>query len=377
MKAIVNGVLVLADAVLAGHCLIFDDKIRAISDQATLSPSGFSTVIDALGHFVAPGFIDIHVHGFGGADTMLEGGLGIAEMRHQLPATGVTAFLPTTISHPLPRLRGVLSDVRAAMALSSGAAVLGCHLEGPFISEQTRGAHEAHYLALPELSLLAEFSDVLKIVTLAPELPGGEEFIAQCSKAGVKVAIGHTAATYDQAMAAVSGGASLFTHVFNAMPPLHHREPGALGAALDSDAYCELIADNIHVHPAMQRLLLRAKRKERIILITDSTMAGLPGGTYKLYGQTVTVQENAVRLPSGQLAGSALTLHRAVRNFIANTGLSVPKAVQLVTANPARLLGLYQRKGRLAVGMDADITIFDDDLDIFHTLIRGDSVYRR
>ena len=377
MKAIVNGVLVLADTVLAGHSLIFDQKIRAISEQTTLSPSGFSEVIDALGRFVAPGFIDIHVHGFGGADTLLEGGRGIAEMRHQLPATGVTAFLPTTISHPLPRLQGVLSDIRAAMALSSGAAVLGCNLEGPFINELARGAHEARYLALPELSLLAEFSDVLKIVTLAPELPGAAEFIAQCGKAGVKVAIGHTAATYEQAMDAVSGGASLFTHVFNAMPPLHHREPGALGAALDSDAYCELIADNIHVHPAMQRLLLRAKRKERIILITDSTMAGLPGGTYTLYGQTVTVHENAVRLPSGQLAGSALTLQRAVRNFIANTGLSVPKAVQLVTANPAHLLGLHQSKGRLAVGMDADITIFDDALDICHTLIRGECVYKR
>ena len=263
------------------------------------------------------------------------------------------------------------------MAVSSGAAVLGCHLEGPFISEQVRGAHEARHLAQPVQGVPAEFRDVLKIVTLAPELAGAEELIAQCLKVGIKVAIGHTAATYEQAMDAVSGGASLFTHVFNAMPPLHHRAPGALGAALDSDAYCELIADNIHVHPAMQRLLARAKRADRIILITDSTMAGLPDGTYELHGQEVTVQEQAVRLPSGQLAGSALTLNRAVRNFIANTGLSLPKAVRLVTANPARLLGLSRRKGGLAVGMDADITVFDDNLEIRRTLVGGECAYSK
>lgn len=377
MKAIINGVLVLADAVLAGHSLIFDDKIRAISNQASLSTGQSSKVIDAEGCFVAPGFIDIHVHGFGGADTLDAGGLGIAKMRRQLPATGVTAFLPTTISHTLSRLQEAQGYIRAAMAVSSGAAVLGCHLEGPFISEQARGAHAARHLVLPTPGVLEEFSDVLKIVTLAPELPGAAELIAQCLKVGIKVAIGHTAATYEQAMDAVSGGASLFAHVFNAMPPLHHRAPGALGAALDSDAYCELIADNIHVHPAMQRLLARAKRADRIILITDSTMAGLPDGTYELHGQEVTVQEQAVRLPSGQLAGSALPLNRAVRNFIANTGLSLPKAVRLVTANPARLLGLSRRKGGLAVGMDADITVFDDNLEIRRTLVGGEYAYSK
>lgn len=377
MKAIVNAALVLADEVLLGHSLVFDEQIVALSDEAHPPTGTFSEVIDARGLFVAPGFIDIHVHGFGGGDTLDAGGLGLVKMARQLPSTGVTAFLPTTISYPLPRLREVLGHIRIAAGASSGAAVLGCHLEGPFISERAKGAHDARHLALPVPELLAEFSDVTKVVTLAPELPGGAEFIVQCIELGVKVAVGHTSATYEQAMDAVAGGACLFTHVFNAMAPLHHREPGALGAALDSDAYCELIADNVHVHPAMQRLLLRTKRAERIVLVTDSTMAGLPDGTYELYGQTVTVQGNSVRLPTGQLFGSALTLDRAVRNFMANTGLSLPKAVQLVTANPARVLGLSQRKGRLAVGLDADITVFDQDLNISQTYVRGECVYRR
>jgi len=376
MKAVVNAALVIGDAVLLGHSLVFDDKIRGICGPTAELPSAVSQVFDAEACFVSPGFIDIHVHGFAGAYTESDDLSGVIRMARKLPATGVTSFLPTTMSHTIPHLTQILVHIRHAMGERAGAVVLGCHLEGPFISEQARGAHELRFIAPASFAPLAGFTDVLKIVTVAPEVQGGAEFVAQCLQAGVKVAIGHTTATYEQAMATVESGASLFTHVFNAMPPLHHRQPGALGAALDGDAYCELIVDNIHVHPALQRLLLHAKGAEKIILVTDSTMAGLPDGTYELHGQSLTVKDNAVRLPSGQLAGSALTLDRAVRNFATNTGLSLPQAVQLVTVNPARLLGLLPCKGRLAVGMDADITIFDAQINIHRTFVAGECVYR-
>lgn len=376
MKVIVNACLVTTDTVLKGSNIVFDDKIRAIGGQAACAPDDCTEVIDGTGCFVAPGFIDIHVHGFAGASALDADSASIARMSALMPSTGVTSFLATTMSESMPRLTGVLANIRAAMTQGGGAAVLGCHLEGPFINEQAKGAHEAQFMAQFSSDFLANHADVIRLVTVAPELAGGTDFIKQCRQLGIQISVGHTAATFEQGMAAVEIGVSLFTHVFNAMPPLHHRQPGALGAALDSDAYCELIADNIHVHPAMQRLLLRAKGVERIILITDSTMAGLPDGTYQLNGQTVTVQDNAVRLPSGRLAGSALTLNVAVRNFMANTGLELPYALRTVTANPAQLLGLAHRKGRLAVSLDADLVILDGQLDVRRTFVRGECMYK-
>ncbi|MBT9177248.1 MAG: N-acetylglucosamine-6-phosphate deacetylase [Firmicutes bacterium] len=376
MKAIVNANLVVDQAVLEGKVLVFDAQIRAICDADEISLSAVDEVIDGAGCFVAPGFIDVHVHGFGGAQVLDVDSAGLATMSRLLPSTGVTAFLATTMAESMPRLTGVLANIRAAMTQGGGASVLGCHLEGPFINEQVKGAHEAQFIAPFSSDILANHADVIRLVTVAPELAGGADFIKQCRQLGIQVSVGHTAATFEQGMAAVESGASLFTHVFNAMPPLHHRQPGALGAALDSDAYCELIADNVHVHPAIQRLLLRAKGVERIILITDSTMAGLPDGTYQLNGQTVTVQDNAVRLSSGRLAGSALTLNMAVRNFMANTGLELPYALRTVTANPAQLLGLAHRKGQLAVSLDADLVILDGQLDVRRTFVRGECMYR-
>ncbi len=379
MKAIVNANIIADQSILKNHSIVFDDRIIAVSEGQDLLTKQCSEVIDAEGKYLSAGFIDIHIHGCAGADTMDENDESLAVISRSLTATGVTAFLPTTMTMPEERIEQALKNIRNAMKKqAAGAEILGCHLEGPFINKNAKGAHDETFIAAPYYKLIESYGDVLKIVTLAPETAGSELFIKRCTESNIIISIGHTQATYEQAMEAVRRGARLFTHTFNAMPPLHHRHPGAAGAALDSEACCELIVDNIHVHPAVQRIVLKAKGTDRVILITDAMMACLmKEGVYNLGGQQVTVMDNAVRLANGHLAGSILTLNTAVKNIISNTGLDLPDAIRLVTQNPARMLGIDDRKGRIAAGMDADLTLFDGNMNIYETYVKGQLVYGR
>ena len=263
------------------------------------------------------------------------------------------------------------------MQYDCGAKVLGCHLEGPFISGKYPGAQVASHIKTADFSLIEDYSDVIKMITIAPEIKGSEQFIRRCANENIVVAIGHSSATYEEAVEAFGIGVKGITHIFNAMPPLRHREPGIIGAAMDNkDIYCELIADNIHVHPVLQRILLKSKGVDRIILVTDSMRAaGMPDGCYELGGQTVYVRNGSARLGNGTLAGSVLTIDKALGFFMNNTGISIEDAVRLVTINPASLLGLGNRLGSLRKGLDADITVFNEQFDILFTFVNGFMCY--
>ncbi|MBS3938831.1 MAG: N-acetylglucosamine-6-phosphate deacetylase [Peptococcaceae bacterium] len=377
MPAIINAQIIVGDKILPNHCLVFNEQIVAVATCNALPTHQLAGALDARGHYVSAGFIDIHLHGLAGLDTMHENPTSLLTMSRLLPSVGVTAFLPTTMTMPMSRIESALHNIRRAMHEAAGAAVLGAHLEGPFISPLAAGAHNISYISNLQFAKIAPFREVIKIVTFAPEALTATDFIKECRRNNIVASIGHTKASYDEARVAIEDGANLFTHLFNAMPPLHHRTPGAVGAALDSDAYCELIADNIHIHPAMQRLVVKAKGTPRIILVSDSTMACLPDGVYSLGGQDVLVENNVARLRSGALAGSTLTLNQAIKNTMLNTGFSLPEVVLLATANPARLLGIENIKGHLAPGLDADFTIFDADMNIQATYTMGRQVYRR
>lgn len=379
MKGIINGRIITEQEILNNHVLIFDDKIVGIIPEEQLNAYELSEKIDVMGRFVSPGFIDVHVHGSSGFDTMDEAKEALNVMSDSILKTGVTSFLPTSMTMEFSKIDQCMERIRHGMASSTGAQILGCHMEGPFINEVNKGAQDKRHIIAPEFEKIKSHLDVIKIITIAPEVAEDDGFIRSCAQAGIVVSIGHSSATYEQGLAAIDAGVSHMTHTFNALPLLNHRKPGAIVAAMEREnVICELIADNVHVHPAMQRLLLKMKGVDKMILITDAIRACmLCDGEYDLGGQMVTVGNGEARLPGGALAGSILFMNQAVKNFMKNTELDVLDAVKLVTANPARQLGILEHKGSLAVGKDADIVIFDDVVEVFETIVRGKVLYRR
>ncbi|MCD5408617.1 N-acetylglucosamine-6-phosphate deacetylase [Candidatus Bipolaricaulota bacterium] len=372
-----NGLLITVGEVIHGDILVQAGRVIMVGVADLPSGAEEMRELDASGLYIAPGFIDLQVNGGAGHNFEDASPTDIRRIIDFHLSHGTTGLLPTTVTAPVDEIREAIARIREV----EHPAVLGMHLEGPFVSPRRKGAHnEAHILPpSPEAfaRLVAGQEEFIKIVTLAPELPGAAELIAQIKGIGAVPALGHSDASYEQALAAVGKGVKLFTHLFNAMPPLHHRAPGAVGAALDSDAYVELICDGIHVHPAVVRLVAKVKGYDRVCLVTDAiSAAGLSDGNYQLGGLPVKVQDGVARLPDGTLAGSTLTMARAVRNFMEFTGCSLPQAVRCATLNPARLLGIEDRKGSLEVGKDADLVIFDEDLNVHYTILGGEIVYR-
>ena len=442
MHAIVNGRIVLSDKILDGCALLFDKNIIGIVSRETLDTAwadGQSwkgkplDITDAGGNYVAPGFINLHIHGCGGADTMDATEDSLAVMSRFLVQTGVTSFLPTTMTCDMQTIYKALERVRENMTLITrrreekrgslqsgqhtseemkgdmsasgnnpkdcscagesepfdnktekmqqyrlpGAKVLGAYLEGPFISSKYKGAQHEDSIMPADFMQIKDYADVIKVVVLAPETLGNpeqvKEFIAQCKAHNIIVSLGHSGADYDTALQAVMEGASHVTHLCNAMTGLHHRTPGLLGAALDSAVTCELIAD----HPAVQRLIYRTKGVAGLELITDSIRAcGLSDGISELGGQTVIVKNGEARLADGTLAGSIVTLNRAMANFRKNTGATVPEVVRMVTENQAQELGLFEKIGSLSPGAAADVTICNEDFAVLHTFVDGREVYK-
>ncbi len=405
MKAITNGKFILPDEndefqVRTGNVLLYDEMgIHTVKDAASFDAAADGVapadILDAGGCYVAPGFLNVHIHGCGGADTMDEDTDALTTIRKKQAEMGVTAFLPTTMTCPWNEIAGALTRVRTAMKMRGvGAEILGAHMEGPFISPAEKGSQEETNILPADFPKLAPFADVVRLVTLAPEeLPLSDttkphptettpeehdwSFIEQCEKAGITVSIGHTAATYEMAAAAVrSHGVHHFTHLFNAMTGLHHRRPGTVGAALDTDARVELICDNIHIAPAVQRLVWRLKGPAGLILVTDSMRAcGLGDGTYEFGGHEVTVRGERALLADGTIAASIATLNHCIQRFQANTGAPIEQVIETVTKTPAKDLGLYAERGSLAPGKRADITIFDRQVEILHTIVGGVPAY--
>lgn len=334
-------------------------------------------VVAGPGEMIAPGLIDLQVNGFAGHDAAA-GADAIAAISEALPSTGVTAFLPTIISEPVEVAAAFAGAVGAA-AESQGARVLGAHIEGPFLNPSFRGAHLRSHLADPTPERVEVVQAARpRLVTLAPELPGALPAIEQLHRAGIVIAAGHTGADFDQGRKAIAAGVRFATHVYNAMPPVHHRRPGiALALLLDPRVTVGLIADGEHVHPAVCEQLVRVKGTARMALTTDQTSAaGVPPGAYTLSGRAVHSDGRVVRLEDGTLAGSAATMTDLVRLMARLPGMTAQRAVSLASATPARVLG-ERRLGRIGEGACADIVVLDAELRPRLTMIRGVVKFRR
>lgn len=325
-----------------------------------------------------PGFIDLQVNGAYGHDFTADAST-IPAVAARLPETGVTSFLPTIVTSEFSAYPARLDEVRAAMQPGVGAQVLGAHLEGPYLNPLRKGAHPPQHLRPITVEEVLRWADpaVVRIVTLAPELDGALDAIRGLRAAGMVVSSGHSNATFEQALAGFQAGSNWGTHLYNAMSPLQHREPGLMGALLVSSTPCGLIVDGIHSHPGMVALAWKAKGASGITLVTDCMAAmGMPRGQYGLGDHTVIVDETSARLADGTLAGSILSMDSAVRNMLAYSGCSLADAVSMATSTPARLLGL-ERKGSLAPGCDADLVLLSPKNEVMLTLIGGQVVYQK
>lgn len=344
--------------------------------------AGGAEVVDGSGCTLAPGFVDVHVHGAVGHETMDADGEGLRAMARFFAGHGVTSFLPTTWTATREETTAALEAVAgAAGRVAGGARILGAHMEGPYLNAEKCGAQDTAVIRPANRAEARAFLDsgVVRLVALAPEIAENGWLIDECVTRGITVSAGHTAASYDEMTAAVRRGVRQATHLFNAMTGLHHREPGVVGAALTlPEVTCEVIADTVHVHPAALRVAYAAKGPGGLCLITDALRpTGLPPGDYRLGDRTVRHGGGAVRLPDQTLAGSVLTLDTALRNYAAATGSGIAELWPALSANPARAAGVGDRTGTLEAGKDADLVLLDDDLQVTLTVAQGEVVHRR
>jgi len=380
LKAIVNGIILAEDGEIRGKALLFDEKLRGIVEIDEITTD---EVIDAKGRYVAPGLVDVHIHGYWGEDTSDGSEEGVRKLAKGILENGVTSFLPTTLTVSWQEIEKAFDTVRKLKPLSQaadfdGSEILGCHAEGPFINPQRKGAQAADNIIPPNAKMVLAHQDIIKIITVAPEMPGGIDFIKTLTKeSDIVVSIGHTNASYEQAIEAIRAGASHVTHLFNAMTGLNHRSPGVVGAALSTQVSCELIADNFHVHPGLFAFLHTAKG-DKLVLVTDCTRAGgLSDGQYTLGGQPIFVKGIECRLADGTIAGSVLKLNNAVRNLRDHAGLSMLDAVHAASLNAANCIGMSARKGSIKQGKDADIILMDDACQVSAVFVRGTLKYAK
>lgn len=373
----------------SGRCVpagvIVDDGL--IVDVVTNGEAAHTVAdvrIDAQGAIVAPGLIDLHTHGAVGTETAGGSPDDLRRLCRYYATTGVTGFL-ASIGGSHERIRGAIDGLVALRREPDpdGARCLGIHLEGPFISPCCPGAFPVDTIVPPDPDVLAEYlalaDGFVRTITVAPELDGADEVVRVARASGVVVALGHSSVDAAGTVAAIEMGATCVTHLFNAMPPLHHREPGLVGVALTDDRLVvELIADGVHIHPTVLALAQRVAGSERIALVTDSIAAtGLEDGHYRFEEQEIIVADGVARLEDGTLAGSTLALDAAVRNFAAATAISWSEAVLSASAVPARLLGMSDRIGSIAPGLAADLTAFDEDGTVRWTMVAGRVVHQR
>jgi len=374
--AIINAKLVVNNDVLKEKILLFDNKIIDIVEDIILSDSDDVQIIDAKGAYVSAGFIDLHIHGSGGADVMDATPEALEILSTTLPQTGTTSFLATTMTMSTQDIDNALQNIQNHRLGVTGAQIVGVHLEGPFINVSKHGAQDKNYVQKPHLSLIENYMDIVKMITLAPEVSGAENFVKQMTKEypHVILSVGHSESSYDEAMESFKWGISHVTHLFNAMPSYHHRQPGLVGAVFHADVTCDIIADLVHTHPSTLELVQSVK-KDKLILITDAMRAGcMKCGSYDLGGREVEVSVGKAVLEDGTLAGSVLKMNEAMANMLQHTSMSRAEIVASVTKRPAEKLGL--KKGELKKGYDADIVIFDKDFSIISTIINGEVKYR-
>ncbi len=369
---------------LEGDIYIEDEAIKNISKSGGTSDSASGgegiQVIDLEGKRVIPGLIDMHTHGAIGYDVSVASPEEICELTRYYSDRGVTSFFPTTITTSRENIKAALRNIKEASKMEGrGASIDGVHIEGPFINAEKKGTHDPNWIVTPRKADYDEYREImgdLKIhITVAPEIEGGMEFIDYVVKNGGTVGIGHSNSDYNMALEGIRAGASIFTHLFNAMVGIHHREPGTVGAALTGDAYVEIISDGMHIHPAVVKIAINAKGPEGVVLVTDSMHAAGHGqGEYDFGGYKIVIEGGVAKQEDGTLAGSIINLMDAVKNAMKFAGLSLEDAVAMATINPAKVLGLYDRIGSIEPGKRADLVVLDEDLEVNMVFCRGSRV---
>ena len=376
--------IILQDKVVHDHVLVFTDRISKIMpEEAFLSLMNQTEnlqdikIIDHEG-YVSPGFIDIHVHGAGGADVM-DGSLeSLERISKCLIQSGTTGFLATTMTMEQSKILKALDTVKTVIEAPQerrqnfGADILGVHLEGPFISPDYKGAQDAKNIQKPTSKWIQAYLDIIKIITLAPEMDEDFAFIKEMKKTGVVLSMGHTGCDFETACSAFDAGVDHVTHCFNAMTGLHHRQPGAVGATFAKPFTTELITDGVHVHKGFIETFVNMKSKDKVIFVTDAMRASfLEEGTYDLGGQKVIVKDGAPRLEDGTLAGSVHRMDKALTNVKENSNFKLNEIVNMLSLNPAKRLGLENEMGSIEVGKYANLILLSNDLQVEEVIIRG------
>ena len=372
MIAIKNAKIILENGIVEGRALLFGDRIEGIVDEHDIPSEAW--IIDAGGGYVAPGFIDLHIHGYLGKDVCDANIDSIKTIAGGLVENGVTGFLPTTMTVDMEVINGALDACREVRNCGEyyGSTILGVHAEGPFISASKKGAQDERFILVPDADFVKKNADIIKIITLAPEEDKDFAEIKRIAEeTDVVVSMGHTSADYKTAMESTKNGVKHATHLFNAMTPMTHRAPGVVGAALNSDVTCELIVDTYHVDTALYEMVYKMKGR-KLCFITDCLPAGgLPEGEYTLGGAKIIYKNNLCKLEDGTIAGSVLKLNRGVWNVYTNTSIPLWECVNCATLNPATAIGVADRKGSIEVGKDADIVVLDDGFNVKKTIIGG------
>ena len=378
MKAIVNGKIILKDRILENSALLYSDVIEGIVPIGSVPAE--AEIIDAKGKYVAPGLIDMHIHGYLGKDVCDGEEESIRTISKGLLANGVTGYLPTTMTVDMKVIRKALEvcrDLKEESKDWDGSVILGCHAEGPFISESKKGAQDAKYILKPDAAFVKEYADIIKTITLAPETDENDfAAIREITRdTDVVISMGHTSADYETAMASVNAGVKHVTHLFNAMTPLAHRAPGVVTAAMNADISCELIVDTFHVDASLYNMLYKLKGR-KLCFITDCLPAGgLPEGEYTLGGAKIIYRGIVCRLEDGTVAGSVLHLNKGVWNVYTNSDIPLYECVNCASLNVATTLGIDKTKGSLEIGKDADIIITDSEFNVEKTIIGGKIKY--
>lgn len=371
--------IIYLDKIEKGSVLVENGKIKEINP----SNVNDTEVIDAEGLYLSPGFIDVHIHGAGGCDTMDGTVESINTIAKTIVQHGTTSFTPTTMTVAAEDIRKSMKVIKKLKEEGTeGANVLGAHLEGPFISPKAIGAQNPNFLLAPSVEnynkIVGDYSDAVVSITMAPEVEGAKELIKYLSDNGVTVSMGHTKATYDEAIEGIKCGACHSTHLYNAMTPFTHREPGVVGATFDTDITTETISDGIHISYPALRTAYKQKGTDKVLLVSDAMEAcGMPDGQYSLGGQDVIVKNGAARLLDGTLAGSVLTLDKAVKNIYNNSNYPLNEVVRMATYNGAKHCHVEDHKGLIKEGYDADLILFNEDIEIQKVFVNGKEVYNK
>ncbi|MBQ2890778.1 MAG: N-acetylglucosamine-6-phosphate deacetylase [Clostridia bacterium] len=378
MKAIINGKIILKDRIEEKKALLFSDRIEGVVSEENI-PDG-AEIIDAKGGYIAPGLIDLHIHGYLGKDVCDGEEESIRTISEGIVKNGVTGYLPTTMTVDMKVIKKsleVLRNLKEESKTWNGSQIFGCHAEGPFISEAKKGAQDPKYILKPDAQFVKEYADIIKIITLAPETDTEDfsEIRKMVKDTDVVVSMGHTSSDYETAMAGVENGVKHATHLFNAMTPMAHRAPGVVTAVFNTDVSCELIADTFHVMPCFYDMLFKLKGR-KLCFITDCLPAGgLPYGEYTLGGAKIVYRDIVCRLEDGTVAGSVLPLNKGVWNVYKNSTIPLWECVNCASLNPATVIGLEDKKGSLEIGKDADIIITDSEFGVLKTIIKGETKY--